>query len=177
MSFKRPTYDDDQDTSLVLEQRAGTSDSAENSLIYHNPHLALSIQQQRNRLPITKYKNQILYLVDRYRCTILVGETGSGKSTQVPQVCFLEILNIYSFGLVFGRSRMGRQWTTNWNHGAETGCCNYGLFLRVYFNNLCVWLATRVASEMQCAVGDRVGYVLRFNEVMSERTKVKVCFN
>jgi ATP-dependent RNA helicase DDX35 len=89
MSFKRPTYDDDQETSLVLEQRAGTSDSTDNSLIYHNPHLALSIQQQRNRLPISKYKNQILYLVERYRCTVLVGETGSGKSTQVPQVCFI----------------------------------------------------------------------------------------
>lgn len=35
-------------------------------------------------------------------------------------------------------------------------------------------LASRVASEMQCSVGDRVGYVLRFAEVMSEQTKIKV---
>lgn len=33
-------------------------------------------------------------------------------------------------------------------------------------------LASRVANEMQCSLGDRVGYVLRFNEVMSERTRV-----
>jgi ATP-dependent RNA helicase DDX35 len=47
------------------------------------------------------------------------------------------------------------------------------LFEHIEFNHFWFQLANRVALEMQCSVGDRVGYVLRFNEVMSERTKIK----
>lgn len=98
--FQRPTYEDDEaGTSLVLEQRTGTDPNDQNMLIYHNPHLALSIQQQRARLPITKFKNQILYLVERYRCLVCVGATGSGKSTQVPQVCFNQNYNSLLFSI------------------------------------------------------------------------------
>lgn len=87
--FQKPSYDDDEESNLVLEQRPTTSDPTDqSSLIYHNPHLALSLHQQRARLPITKFKNQLLYLVERFRCTVLVGETGSGKSTQMPQVSY-----------------------------------------------------------------------------------------
>lgn len=141
--FKRPTYDDEE--SLVFEQRAGPSDTTDNSLVYHNPNLALSIQQQRARLPISKFKNQLLYLVERFRCTVVVGETGSGKSTQVPQF-------LYEAG---------------WADNGRLICCTQPRRVAA------ITLATRVASEMQTALGDRVGYALRFNEVMSERTKIK----
>jgi ATP-dependent RNA helicase DDX35 len=87
--FQRPSYDDDGETTLVMEERAGTSDpNDQNSLIFHNPHLSLSLHQQRSRLPISKFRNQLLYLSERYRCTVIVGATGSGKSTQVPQVSY-----------------------------------------------------------------------------------------
>jgi len=43
------------------------------SIIYHNPFLALSIQQQRQRLPISKYRNQLLYLVEKYKTVVVVG--------------------------------------------------------------------------------------------------------
>jgi len=39
-------------------------------------------------LPITKHRDALLYLVETYPVTIVVGQTGSGKSTQIPQ--FLE---------------------------------------------------------------------------------------
>jgi ABC-type microcin C transport system duplicated ATPase subunit YejF len=35
---------------------------------------------------VYKYRKAILYLVERHATTIVVGETGSGKSTQIPQV-------------------------------------------------------------------------------------------
>lgn len=59
---------------------------------------------------------------------------------------------------------------------AEAGWADNGLQIGVTEPRrvAAITLANRVASEMQCAVGDRVGYVLRFNEVMSERTKIKV---
>jgi ATP-dependent RNA helicase DDX35 len=45
-----------------------------------------SLERQRQRLPVYKYRKAILYLVERHTTTIVVGETGSGKSTQIPQV-------------------------------------------------------------------------------------------
>lgn len=50
-----------------------------------------SIDKQRQRLPVFKYRTAILYLVETRATTIIVGETGSGKTTQIPQVIFLQI--------------------------------------------------------------------------------------
>ncbi len=44
----------------------------------------LSLQQQRQLLPIFKYKDNILYALEKYSTVIIVAETGSGKSTQIP---------------------------------------------------------------------------------------------
>lgn len=55
------------------------------SAIFYNRHKNLSIPQQRQSLPIWKYREQILYALERYTTLVLVGETGCGKSTQIPQ--------------------------------------------------------------------------------------------
>jgi ATP-dependent RNA helicase DDX35 len=39
-------------------------------------------------LPIAKHQESLLYLIETHPVTIVVGQTGSGKSTQIPQ--FLE---------------------------------------------------------------------------------------
>jgi HrpA-like RNA helicase len=40
---------------------------------------------QRRRLPIYAHRSEILYLVEHHATTVIVGETGSGKTTQIPQ--------------------------------------------------------------------------------------------
>lgn len=42
-----------------------------------------AIDLQRKQLPIYKYKNHILYLLEKNRVLVLIGETGCGKSTQI----------------------------------------------------------------------------------------------
>ncbi|KAI9362530.1 putative Pre-mRNA splicing factor [Zopfochytrium polystomum] len=51
---------------------------------------SLSMQQQRERLPIFKHRLQLLYLVEKFQVVVLVGHTGSGKTTQLPQYLFEE---------------------------------------------------------------------------------------
>lgn len=46
------------------------------------------MEKQKQRLPVYKYRRAILYLVETHATTIVVGETGSGKTTQIPQVPF-----------------------------------------------------------------------------------------
>jgi ATP-dependent RNA helicase DDX35 len=51
-------------------------------------------------LPIAKHRTSILYLVETFPVTIVVGQTGSGKSTQIPQ--FLENAGWCTDGKVIG---------------------------------------------------------------------------
>lgn len=59
---------------------------AETTNFVYNRHISQSIQTQRQRLPIFNNRNHILYLLEKYQTLVLVGETGCGKSTQIPQV-------------------------------------------------------------------------------------------
>lgn len=49
-----------------------------------NPKLAdLPLNTQRQSLPIYRHRNSLLFALQKYRATVLVGETGCGKTTQV----------------------------------------------------------------------------------------------
>uniref|UniRef100_A0A8C3CU37 DEAH-box helicase 35 n=1 Tax=Cairina moschata TaxID=8855 RepID=A0A8C3CU37_CAIMO len=68
----------------VSEERQSPAESGGVTIIY-NPYASLSIEQQRQKLPVFKLRNHILYLVENYQTLVIVGETGCGKSTQIPQ--------------------------------------------------------------------------------------------
>ncbi|VDN28306.1 unnamed protein product [Gongylonema pulchrum] len=100
-AFRKPSDDAiDQSSrsgSLLMEERLVSEENA--SLVISNPFLALSIQQQRSRLPIFKYRSHILYLLEKFRAVIVIGETGCGKSTQLPQCCAFPFLRSTQCGL------------------------------------------------------------------------------
>ncbi|XP_052579892.1 probable ATP-dependent RNA helicase DHX35 isoform X2 [Peromyscus californicus insignis] len=68
----------------ISEERQSITENSGTTIIY-NPYAALSIEQQRQKLPVFKLRNHILYLVESYQTVVIVGETGCGKSTQIPQ--------------------------------------------------------------------------------------------
>lgn len=69
-----------------------------NTLKHRYGHV--SMDKQRQRLPVYRYRTAILYLVEKHATTIIVGETGSGKTTQIPQVYCL-IMGLLWFELLF----------------------------------------------------------------------------
>ncbi|XP_048666898.1 probable ATP-dependent RNA helicase DHX35 isoform X2 [Marmota marmota marmota] len=68
----------------ISEERQSVTENSGTTIVY-NPYAALSIEQQRQKLPVFKLRNHILYLIENYQTVVIVGETGCGKSTQIPQ--------------------------------------------------------------------------------------------
>ncbi|KEF61953.1 uncharacterized protein A1O9_03525 [Exophiala aquamarina CBS 119918] len=96
-------------------------------------------------LPIARHKKSLLYTIETHPVTILVGQTGSGKTTQLPQ--FLH--------------------QAGWTSGEK--CIAVTQPRRVAVTTV----ATRVAEEMRCQLGDEVGYSIRFEDVTSAKTRIK----
>lgn len=67
------------DSALSIDTDAKTN------FVYNRYH-HLPLTAQRQKLPVFQYRNHILYLLEKYQTLVLIGETGCGKSTQVPQV-------------------------------------------------------------------------------------------
>ena len=87
MKFWKPGTD--APGSHIEEERKDVADTAVSAVVY-NPNASLSIERQRQSLPVFCYRNHILYLVENYRTIVIVGKTGCGKSTQICVVIFYD---------------------------------------------------------------------------------------
>ncbi|EOD17439.1 hypothetical protein EMIHUDRAFT_210154 [Emiliania huxleyi CCMP1516] len=130
--------------SFVDRDRAGDEEAT--AVGSWNPNERLSLAQQRLRLPIFANRRELLYMVERYRTTVVVGHTGCGKTTQIPQY-------LHEAG-----------WTAG---GRVVGCTQPRRVAAVS-------VAQRVAEEMGEALGGTVGYAVRFDDCCSrEATRLK----
>ncbi|XP_073724216.1 probable ATP-dependent RNA helicase DHX37 [Misgurnus anguillicaudatus] len=102
------------------------------------------IQEARLRLPILAEEQVIMEAVRENECVVLCGETGSGKTTQVPQ--FLYEAGYASSGGIIGVTEPRRVAAVSMSH--------------------------RVAKEMNLSTGV-VSYQIRFEGNVTEDTKIK----
>ena len=102
------------------------------------------IQQEKMNLPIYEYKEKILELIKEKKILIIEGETGSGKTTQIPQYLY------------------------------ENGYCENKKKICVTQPRrvAAMSVASRVAYEMGVKCGHEVGYSIRFEENVSPMTKI-----
>ncbi|KAG5413375.1 hypothetical protein IGI04_000942 [Brassica rapa subsp. trilocularis] len=126
---EKPSFVEDEEGGIVLTSNNHSSSSS-SSFGYAN------IEKQRQRLPVYKYRTEILYLVENHATTIIVGETGSGKTTQIPQ--YLK--------------------EAGWAEGGRVIACTQPRRLAVQS------VSARVAEEMGVNLGDEVGYTIRFED-------------
>ncbi|CAD0030300.1 unnamed protein product [Aureobasidium pullulans] len=106
---------------------------------------AKTIEEKRKTLPVYTYRNEFLAAVDKYQVLIVVGETGSGKTTQLPQY-------LHEHGMT--------------KDGKMVGCTQPRRVAAMS-------VATRVAEEMGVKVGNEVGYSIRFEDATSDKTILK----
>lgn len=103
------------------------------------------IRQQRKSLPIASVEKRLVEEVRNNDTLIIVGETGSGKTTQLPQ--FLYDGGLCQDGKVIGITQPRRV--------------------------AAVTVAKRVAEECNDHIGKKVGYSIRFDDSTSNATRIK----
>ena len=107
-------------------------------------HAAKSLVKQRSHLPIFPARQAIIAEVRSRDNVIIIGETGSGKTTQIAQYLY--------------EGRLAKMGTIVCTQPRRVAAIS---------------IAQRVAKEMGVHLGEEVGFTVRFENVTSEKTKIK----
>src|SRR6202046_5002874 len=96
-------------------------------------------------LPVSQRKDELAAAIRDHQVVIIAGETGSGKTTQIPKIC-----------LELGRGITGQIGDTQPRRSAART------------------VADRIAAELRTELGQVVGYKVRFADTSSDSTLIKV---
>ena len=116
----------------------------ENKTLSYGIISSKSIKEQREGLPIYRLKKELMEAIHNNQVLVVIGETGSGKTTQMTQ--YMAELGLTRRGMI--------------------GCTQPRRVAAVS-------VAKRVAEEYGCALGEQVGYSIRFEDATSSDTIIK----
>lgn len=106
---------------------------------------AKTIEETRKSLPMFQYRESLVEAIKDNQFLVVVAETGSGKTTQLPQYLYEE-----------GYAK----------NGMKIGCTQPRRVAAMS-------VAARVAEEVGCKVGKQVGYTIRFEDKTSDDTAIQ----
>ncbi len=106
---------------------------------------ALPAPEYPEELPVSARRVAIAAAIEEHQVVVVAGETGSGKTTQLPKIC-----------LELGRGAAGLIGHTQPRRIAARS------------------VATRIAEELRCELGQAVGYKVRFTERAGESSFIKL---
>lgn len=112
--------------------------------VKYGKQTTMSMKEQKESLPIFKYKEDLLQAIKENQILIVVGETGSGKTTQITQ-----------YLAEAGYTSRGRIGCTQPRRVAA------------------ISVAKRVSEEVGVRLGAEVGYCIRFEDCTGPETKIK----
>ena len=107
-------------------------------------------------LPVTRYASEIVEAVRANPVVVVIGETGSGKTTQISQI--LHRANLSS---------------SSGDNNAPPSSSSTGIVVTQPRRVAAVSVARRVAHEMNVPVGGLVGYTVRFEDCSGRDTRIK----
>ncbi|KIR43624.1 pre-mRNA-splicing factor ATP-dependent RNA helicase DHX16 [Cryptococcus deuterogattii 99/473] len=142
-------FDESQEIKFLKEGKMdGTLTAEAQALLDQVDKLeknAQSIQDTRKSLPIYEFRDELLEAIAEHQVLVVVAETGSGKTTQLPQY-------LYEAGYC--------------KNGMKVGCTQPRRVAAMS-------VAARVAEEMGVRLGQEVGYSIRFEDMTSDKTVLK----
>jgi len=134
--------------------KSGKSDDAAASLLKDIDASVARLEARKNNrlhpnypeeLPVVQQRDAILDALSKHQVIIICGETGSGKTTQLPKMCL-------EFGL------------------GTAGFIGHTQPRRIAARSV----SSRIASELGSTVGEAVGFKIRFTDQVSDRTFIKL---
>ncbi|XP_075992156.1 ATP-dependent RNA helicase DHX33-like [Anticarsia gemmatalis] len=129
-------------TTVINKTESNGHDNVKDNKIVKET--AQDLLEARRQLPVYMVRNRLLEEIRKNETMILIGETGSGKTTQIPQLIHEQRIEGSGAIAVTQPRRVAA-----------------------------ITIALRVAAEMNTEIGSIVGYSVRFEDVTSPRTKVK----
>jgi len=126
------------------QEESGWKQATFNHATTYGKITSLSITEQRASLPIYKLRDALVKAVKENQVLVVVGDTGSGKTTQMTQYL------------------------------AEEGLADEKKIACTQPRRVAAMsVAKRVAEEVGCRLGQDVGYTIRFEDCTSSETKIK----
>ncbi|WP_017161230.1 ATP-dependent RNA helicase HrpA, partial [Xanthomonas phaseoli] len=123
----------------AFEQALAASQAQRQARAEQQPAITLDHQ-----LPIAREAERIIALIRDHQVVVIAGETGSGKTTQLPKLC-----------LAAGRGAAGMIGCTQPRRIAARA------------------VAARVADELKTPLGTTVGFQVRFTDRVSDQSRIK----
>ncbi|MEZ5524434.1 MAG: ATP-dependent RNA helicase HrpA [Pseudomonadales bacterium] len=127
-------------TLAELEQAVGVSAALAEKRAANTPKIAFP-----DNLPVSQKREEIAAAIAKNQVVVIAGETGSGKTTQIPKIC-----------LDLGRGIHGMIGHTQPRRLAARS------------------VATRIAEELKVKLGEQLGFQVRFTDQVTETTLIKL---